>query len=145
MVTINWVGEMAFEANPPSGNNFIMDSHPDFGGTNRGPSPVEAFLSALGACSAIDVLSILKKKKHQVTAYRIEVDGDRPPQGEYPRPFTSLVIRHIVTGVNLDPAAVERAVQLSDDKYCSVSATLREKPTVTSEFRIEEAVTTPTG
>jgi putative redox protein len=139
MVTVNWAGGMAFEADPPSGNKFTMDSHPDFGGTNLGPSPVETLLSALGACSAIDVLSILQKKHQRVTAYRIEVDGERPPHGTFPRPFNSLVIRHIVTGVNIDPAAVDRAVQLSDDKYCSVIATLRAAPEVTSEFRIEEA------
>ena len=139
MVTVNWAGGMAFEADPPSGNKFTMDSHEDFGGANLGPSPVEALLSALAACSAIDVLSILQKKHQQVTAYRIEVDGERPPNGVFPRPFTSLVVRHIVTGVNIDPTAVERAVQLSDDKYCSVIATLRANPKVTSEFRIEES------
>src|SRR4051812_2693202 len=102
-----------------------MDSHPDFGGENRGPSPVEALLSSIAACSAIDVLAILRKKQQKVTAYRIEVEGERPPEGQYPRPFTSIVIRHVVTGVDIDPHAVERAVELSDTKYCGVIATLR--------------------
>lgn len=141
MVTVNWVGGMAFEADPPSGNKFLMDSHVDFGGENRGPSPVEALLSAVAACSAIDVLAILKKKQQDVTAYRIEVEGERPPQGQYPRPFTSIVVTHIVTGNDIDPAAVARAVELSDGKYCSVIATLRAGPTVTSDFRIEQSVT----
>jgi putative redox protein len=138
MVTVNWAGGMAFEATPPSGNKFVMDSHPDFGGANLGPSPVEALLSALGACSAIDVLSILEKKRQQLTAYRVEIEGERPPHGEFPRPFLSIVIRHIVCGINIDAAAVQRAVQLSDEKYCSVIATLRAAPRVSSEFRIEE-------
>jgi len=114
-----------------------MDSHEDHGGTGRGPTPVEAFLSAIGACSAIDVLSILQKKHQKVISYRVEVDGTRPPEGEFPRPFHSIVVRHIVTGENIDPAAVARAVELSDKKYCSVVSTLRSTPTVTTEFKIE--------
>ena len=137
MVTVNWIGGAAFEAVPPSGNRFVMDSHVDFGGRNLGPSPVEAMLSAIAACSAIDVLSILEKKKQIVKSYRIEVDGDRIPPGEFPRPFTSIVIRHIVAGEDLDPAAVQRAVELSDEKYCSVIATLRAAPKITSEWKIE--------
>jgi len=139
MITVNWAGGMAFEADPPSGNKFLMDSHPDFGGENRGPTPVEVLLAAIGTCSAIDVLAVLKKKKQKVSAYRIEVEGDRLPPGTYPRPFTAIVIRHIVTGVDIDSAAVKRAVELSDGKYCSVIATLRAAPKVTSEFVIEEA------
>jgi len=141
MVTVNWVGDLTFEADPPSGNKFLMDSHGDFGGKNRGPTPVETLLSSIAACSAIDVLTILQKKQQKVTDYRIEVEGERPPPGEYPRPFTSLVIRHVVTGENIDPRAVERAVELSDQKYCSVIATLRAAPKVTSEYRIEESQT----
>jgi len=139
MVTVNWIGDMAFEAVPPSGNTFFMDSHVDFGGTSRGPTPLEAFLGALAGCSAIDVLSILKKKQQTVTAYRIEVDGERTTPGEFPRPFTSLTVTHVITGENIDRRAVERAIELTDTKYCSVIATLRESPKVTSQFRIEEA------
>jgi len=141
MVTVDWIGGLAFEAKPPSGKNLIIDSHTEFGGTGRGPTPVEAFLSSVATCSAIDVLSILKKKKQDVVSYRIEIDGERPPHGQFPRPFTSLVVRHIVAGNGIDPAAVARAVELSDQKYCSVIATLRGGPAVTSEFKIEAAPT----
>ncbi len=140
MVTVNWIGDMAFDVDPPTGNRFVLDSHPEFGGTNKGPTPVEAFLGALAACSAIDVLAILEKKQQKVTGYRIEVDGERPSQGSYPRGFTSLIVRHIVTGVGLDPHAVERAVELSDQKYCTVITTLRNAPSVSSEWRIDEPV-----
>jgi putative redox protein len=138
MVTVNWVGGMAFEADPPSGNKFVMDSHVDFGGENRGPTPLEAFLASAAACSAVDVLAILKKKQQKVTGYRVEVDGERTPEGQYPRPYTSLVVRHIVQGEGIDPRAVERAVELSDEKYCTVMATLRHAPAISSEYRIEE-------
>jgi putative redox protein len=140
MVIVNWTGGMSFEATPPSGIRFKMDAHPDFGGEGKGPSPVEALLSSIAACSAMDVLAILRKKQQKVSAYRIEVEGTRGPEGEYPRPFKSMIVRHIVTGDNIDPHAVEKAVELSDQKYCSVIATLREAPSVCSEFRVETAV-----
>lgn len=137
MVTVRWAGEMRFAADVPSGCEFMLDSHPDHGGTGQGPTPVEALLSALAACSAMDVLGILEKKRQKVTAYRVEVDGDRPPPGQYPRPFSAIRIRHVVTGENLDPAAVARAVELSDTKYCTVITTLRAAPEVTSEWVVE--------
>ncbi len=127
---------MAFESQPPSGNGFTMDSHPEFGGTNLGPTPVEALLSALAACAAIDVLSILEKKKQVVTAYSIEIDGDRGPEGTWPRPFTHIRVKHIVTGDNVDPAAVARAVQLSDEKYCTVISTLRSGPEIEMTYEV---------
>ena len=80
---------------------------------------------------------ILAKKKQVVTSYRVEIDGVRGPVGVYPRPFTSFVLRHIVSGENLDPAAVARAVQLSDEKYCTVLSTIRSAPSVTSDWVIE--------
>ena len=137
MVQVDWKGGRAFEATPPSGNKFVMDAYPEFGGQNLGPTPLEAFIASGAACSAIDVIEILEKKRQTVTAYRIEVDGERPTDGPYPRPFKSMVFRHILSGENLDPAAVEQALKLSDEKYCTVIATLRAAPTVTSEFTIE--------
>lgn len=137
MVTIEWKGGLAFEASPPSGNRFTMDAIPEVGGENRGPTPVEALMASLAACTAMDVLSILRKKKQVVTGYHVEVEGHRAPEGEWPRPFRSMIVRHIVRGEGLDPAAVERAVELSDSKYCTVLATLRQSPAVVSEWRIE--------
>ena len=86
-----------------------------------------------------DVLDILHKKRQIVTSYRVEVDGDRPPPGEYPRPFSAIRVRHIVSGENLDPIAVARAVELSDTKYCTVITTIRGTPEVTSTWEIEKA------
>lgn len=140
MVSVEWKGGMAFEANPPSGNRFVMDAIPEVGGENLGPTPVEALCSSVAACSAMDVISILQKKKQVVTGYRIEVEWTRGPDGVYPRPITSMVVRHIVSGENIDPAAVARAVELSDTKYCTVVSTLRSAPAIVSEFRIEAPV-----
>ncbi len=137
MVSVEWKGKLAFEAFPPSGNRFFMDSRSDFGGEDRGPSPMETLLSAAGACSAMDVLSILEKKRQVVTAYRVEVSGERTPEGTFPRAYSSITLKHYLKGDNLDPVAVARAVQLSDEKYCSVVATLRAAPRVNSEWAIE--------
>jgi len=139
MITVRWKDGVAFEAEVPTGVKFVIDSHPDHGGRMLGPTPVEALLSSVAACSAIDVLDILHKKRQKVTSYRIEVDGDRPPPGTYPRPFSEIRVRHIVEGENLDPAAVARAVELSDTKYCTVITTLRAAPSVVSTWQILES------
>jgi putative redox protein len=138
MVKVEWRGGMAFEADPPSGVKFMMDANPEFGGQNLGPSPLEAFIAAGAACSGIDVISVLEKKRQKVTSYRVEVDGERTEEGVYPRPYIKLTFRHIVEGEGLDPAAVEHAVKLSDEKYCSVIATLRAAPEITSVFEVRE-------
>lgn len=134
---MEWQGGMRFESTPPSGAKIVLDALPDVGGSGAGPSPVEALLTAIGACAGMDVISILQKKRQKVTRYRVEIEGERDPPGTWPRPFLSITVRHIVAGEDLDPAAVERAVQLSDEKYCTVITTLRQAPTVTSEWVVE--------
>jgi putative redox protein len=134
MVTIKWNGKLAFEASTPSGAQFILDGHPDFGGQGLGPTPLEALLCALGACTGMDVISILEKKRQVVTRYTVEVTGERAEEGSSPRPYVSLHVKHIVEGENLDPASVQRAVELSDEKYCHVAATLRGAPKITREW-----------
>lgn len=135
-MNVTWKGNMSFEATGDSGASFLMDTYPEFGGSNQGPTPVEALMGSLAACSAMDVISILEKKKQKVTEYRIEVSGDRNPPGTYPRPFKSFSIKHILKGENLDEAAVKRAVELSDEKYCTVATTLREKPEILTTYEI---------
>lgn len=137
MVQAEWKGKMAFEGWGETGNRFMMDAYPESGGEGGGPTPLEAMLVGMAACSAMDVISILSKQRQVVTSYRVEVDGERSaPEGEYPRPFTKLVVRHILVGENLNPAAVQRAVALSDEKYCTVIATLRATPEVVSTWEI---------
>lgn len=136
MVTIDWKGKMVFEATPPSGQKIIFD--PNSGEEkSQGPSPMEMLLAAVGACTAMDVISILEKKRQIVTGYRIEVEGERKPPGEWPRPFDKITLRHILVGQDIDPTAVARAIELSDDKYCSVMATLKRTPILVSEWVIE--------
>lgn len=137
MVSVEWKGGMQFEATPPTGVKFTIDAHPEHGGGGAGPTPVETLLGAIAACSAMDVVAILQKKRQVLTSYRIEVEGDRPAPGTFPRPFSEIRVKHMLVGENLDPLAVQKAVELSDDKYCTVITTLRAAPTVKSEWRIE--------
>jgi len=138
MITVEWKGKKVFEAHPPTGNTFVMDAYPESGGQNLGPTPMEAFIASGAACSAMDVIHILEKKRQKVVSYTIEVDGDRTPEGEYPRPYINLRFKHIVEGEDIDQAAVEQAVKLSDEKYCSVIATLRAAPKIESVYEVRE-------
>jgi putative redox protein len=108
-----------------------LDSGPDV----TSPNPVEAVLAAIGACSAMDVIEILRKMRQQVTAYRVDVSGER--RDEHPRIFTRIEIVHRLRGRGLKPAAIERAIELSDTKYCSVHAMLRATVTIESRYEIE--------
>jgi len=135
-MTVEWKGNRVFEAVPPSGNKLVMDAYPESGGQDMGPTPLEAFICAGAACSAMDVLQILEKKRQSVTSYRVEIDGERSADGKYPRPYVSIAFKHILEGESLDENAVDQAVRLSDEKYCSVIATLRATPTVTSEYQV---------
>src|SRR5262249_46593013 len=104
----------------PSGHAQAMDLDSARGSA---ASPMELLLIALGGCTGVDVISILKKKRQDVTDYRIEVSGER--REEFPRSFTRLYVKHIVRGHRVAEQAVARAIELSETKYCSVAATLR--------------------
>jgi putative redox protein len=101
-------------------------------------TPMELLLIALGGCTGVDVISILKKKRQQVTDYRIEVSGER--RDEFPRSFTRLMVRHIVRGRAVSEQAVASAIELSDTKYCSVAATLRGSAEIVTSYEIIEDI-----
>jgi putative redox protein len=117
----------------PSGHALALDTDKT---RSAAPSPVELLLVALGACTAPDVVGILAKKRQRVTNYVIEVSGVR--RDEHPRSFTSMKIHHILTGRSLSPKAVAHAIELSENKYCSVAATLRPAVEIQSSFEIIE-------
>lgn len=131
-----WKGNMLFEGRANTGHPILFDAHPASGGNDVAATPMEHMLLAVAACTAIDVVAILNKMKQPLTEYRVSIRAERAP--EHPRRFTKVIITHHLKGDNLDPSAVERAVKLSDEKYCSASATLRLPTEVASEFVIEE-------
>ena len=130
---VRFVSDDLFLGVSPSGHAIPLDTNSQH---SSAASPVELLLVALGACTATDVASILKKKRQHVTSYTVEVSGER--RDDYPRRFTSMNVHHIFTGRSISPAAVAHAIELSDTKYCSVAATLRPQVEIQSSFEIIE-------
>ena len=134
---LKWLGEVSFEAESGSGHRMVLDGAPEHGGRNAGVRPMEAVLIGVGACSAFDVVSILKKARQAVSDCVVELEADRA-EGP-PKVFTQVRMRFVVTGKDLRPAAVERAVNLSAEKYCSATAMLRPTVDIRHEVEIVEA------
>ena len=132
--TVQFAGDGFFVATSQSGHAQVIDIH---GERSAATGPLELLLIALGGCTGADVISVLEKKREQVTAYRIEVHGER--RDEHPRSYKRLEVRHIVTGRGISEKSVQQAIQLSTDKYCSVAATLRPTAEIVSTYEIQEA------
>jgi len=130
---IRWRGEVSFEAESGSGHRLIRDGAAEHGGHNAGLRPMEAVLIGVGACSAFDVVSILKKARQRVSDCVVELEADRADTP--PKVFTQVRMRFVVSGSGLKASAVERAVSLSAEKYCSATAMLR--PTVDIRHEVE--------
>ncbi|HEX8071365.1 MAG TPA: OsmC family protein [Pyrinomonadaceae bacterium] len=128
---IHHAGADLFVGISPSGHALAIETDAT---RARAPTPMELLLLALGSCTGVDVLSILRKKRARVTGYRVEVRGER--RAEHPRAYTRLEVRHVVRGHGLSERAVAQAIQLSEEKYCSVAATLRPAAEIVSSYEI---------
>ena len=135
--TIRWEGDAQFRAIPASGHEVLMDGPPDIGGRNLGPRPMEMLLMGVGGCSSIDVILILKKARQKVVDCWVELESERAP--EPPRVFTKIHAHFVVVGHNLDDKHVERAIQLSKEKYCSASVQLGALAEITTSFETRAA------
>jgi putative redox protein len=133
---IKYTGGMQFVGEADSRHAVVMDAEEKFGGRDSGPRPMELLLMGIGGCSGMDIVSILKKKREQVTDLDINVDGKMAE--DYPHKYTQIDIEYVVTGKNLSDEAVKRAVQISMDKYCSVKATLEGSAKITYSYKIVE-------
>jgi putative redox protein len=136
---IKWVEGRAFVGESGSGHALVIDGPPEHGGRDLGPSPMELVLIGAGGCTAFDVLDILKKGRHAVTDCVVELQAERAP--EPPKVFTRITLRYRLTGRRLSRAAVERAVQLSAERYCSASIMLAKTAEIVHEIEIHEAET----
>lgn len=117
-VTAQWKQDMTFLGTPDSGVSVQMDADPSLGGTNSGVRPMEMVALGLAGCTGMDVLSILRKKRQQISGFEVKVNAPRSP--EYPKVFTSALITYVVTGKNVEETAVLRSIELSITKYCPV-------------------------
>mgnify|MGYP006342797585 FL=1 len=132
-VTLNRLNDnFHFELKNERGHIVNVDSRPEFGGNDMGPSPMELVLMGVAGCSAIDMISILKKQRQEITSFKADVEGERVQVGDA-KPFKEITVVFSLEGViNEDKAA--RAAQLSFDKYCSVSKTI--EPTATIHYKV---------
>jgi putative redox protein len=133
---VKWVEDMSFVASSGSGHALVMDGAPDIGGHNLGPRPMELVLMGTGGCTAIDVVHILKKGRHPVSGCTVDLQAERAEQD--PKVFTRIHFHFMVAGKGLKPEAVERAIKLSAEKYCSASIMLGKTAEMTHDFEIVE-------
>ncbi len=130
---IHSAGDGLFIGITPSGHAQALETDHE---RASAATPMELLLIALGGCTAVDVESILKKKRQQVSDYRVEVRGER--RDEHPRAYTRIEVRHVVRGRGVSEAAVASAVELSETKYCSVAATLRPGVEIVTTYEVIE-------
>ncbi|MBI5961054.1 MAG: OsmC family protein [Chloroflexi bacterium] len=118
-----WRDDLMFTGISGTGFTVPLDAAKTAGGHGTGVGPMDLLLVALAGCTGMDVISILRKKQQDITGFEVQVEGLRAD--EHPRTWKEIWVKFVVTGHNVDPAAVERAIELSRDKYCGVSATLK--------------------
>lgn len=134
---IKWVEQVAFLGETESGHAVLMDGPPEGGGRNLGPRPMEMVLIGTGGCTTYDVIHILKKGRQQVTDCVVEIQAERAQ--EDPKIFTKIHFHFVVTGNDLKPEQVERAIKLSAEKYCSASIMLGKVADITHDFEVVQS------
>ena len=140
---IKWIQDVMFLGESGSGHSVVMDGAPDAGGRNLGFRPMEMLLLGLGGCSAFDVMLILKRGREAVTDCVVDIDAERATTD--PKVFTKIVMHYTVTGQGLDRKKVERAVQLSAEKYCSASAIMSKTAEITHTITLVDSISNATG
>jgi putative redox protein len=133
---VKWLDQVAFVAESGSGHAVVVDGAPDAGGRNIGMRPMELLLAGAAACTAFDVVWILKRARQPVADCVVDAEADRAPVE--PKVFTRIHLRYAVAGRGLDPRQVERAVKLSKEKYCSATIMLARSAEITFEARVVE-------
>ena len=132
--TIIWENDVKFTGQTPDGHQVPIDGPLEAGGTNQGMRPMELILMGVGACSAFDVMTILKKSRQDVSDCRCEVEGTRAV--DIPKVFTDIHLHFVVSGNDLNEKSVARAIDLSAEKYCSAAIMLAKAANVTHSYEI---------
>jgi len=133
---VKWLDNMSFVGESESGHSVVMDGPPDSGGRNLGIRPMEMVLLGMGGCTAFDVVLILKRQRQLITDCQVELSSERAE--EAPKVFTKIHVHYVVKGKDLDAKKVARAVEMTAEKYCSVSIMLAQSVDVTHDFEIIE-------
>ena len=137
-VRVKWNSKRRFVAWDEEGHGVVMDSPAGYNGDGSGVRPVELVLYALAGCTGMDVISILEKKRQVVTDFDMVVTGTQRTD-EYPKIYSRIDVEYIVTGVDVKPEAVARAIELSEEKYCSVKGMFGHQVEVVTSYRVLEA------
>jgi putative redox protein len=136
-VRVKWIDNMTFVGEAGSGHAVIMDGPPDHGGRNLATRPMEMVLMGLGGCTAFDIMNILKKARQVVTGCEVNVEAERADG--IPAVFTRIHVHYVVRGQGLVDKLVQRAVELSAEKYCSVTVMLAKSVAITHDYEVIEA------
>jgi putative redox protein len=131
---VKWVEQASFLGETESNHAVLMDGPPTAGGRNLGPRPMEMLLIGTGGCTAFDVVSILKKSRQAISDCYVELDAERAETD--PKVFTRIHMHFVVTGKDIKPEAVEKAIRLSAEKYCSASIMLGQTAAITHDFEV---------
>ena len=134
---VKWLDNMSFVGESESGHSVVMDGPPDSGGRNLGVRPMEMVLLGMGGCTAFDVVLILKRQRQEISDCYVELSSERAE--EAPKVFTKIHVHYVVKGKKLDDKKVARAVDMTAEKYCSVSIMLAKSVDVTHDYEIIEA------
>jgi putative redox protein len=137
-VKVTWKHKLSFTSTGANGFSVPLDTDPSVGGDNDGFEPMELIAIGLAGCTAIDTISILKKKRQDVTAFEVQVHAERAT--EFPKVFTNIIVDYIVEGHNIEPAAVARSIELSVTKYCPAQAMLSKACKIEHKYSIKDAV-----
>ena len=133
---IKWMQDVSFKGSSDSGHEVILDGPKELGGKDLGMRPMEMMLIGMGGCTSFDVVTILKRSRQQITGCIAEIEATRAD--EIPKVFTSIHIHFLIKGIDLQEKAVERAIELSANKYCSASIMLGKSVKITHDFVISE-------
>ena len=134
LINMSWKGNLAFEAETQSWHKILLDAKQEVGGEEKGPRPMEILLVSLAGCTGMDVASILKKKRVNLQGFTIKINAEQA--SEHPKIFTKINVEYNFTGKNIKEEDVKRAIELSCEKYCSVTAMLKEKAEITYKWNI---------
>jgi putative redox protein len=132
-IETSWKGNMKFDS-LVSGHHVMMDALPEVGGENSGPRPKELMIASLAGCTGMDVISILKKMRVEIESFDIQVEADLTE--EHPKYYTKMHVIYQFKGVNLEMEKLKKAVDLSQERYCGVSAVYRKTMQLTYEIKI---------
>ncbi len=133
-INMSWKGNLAFEAETESWHRILLDAKREVGGEDKGPRPMEVLLVSLAGCTAMDVASILKKKRVNLQNMTVKINAEQAPR--HPKYFTRIDVEFNFEGFDIKEEDVKRAIELSKDKYCSVSVMLKDKAEISYRWNI---------